>query len=74
MDEMKGAWRNGEMAKYDYRALESERHIRLLHMTIEEPEPLPRLRIIHVLLDSAPVFEALSYRWGEASQLYRIPI
>lgn len=74
LEELKRPWRVPAKARYEYRDLESERHIRLLHITIEEPVPLPRLEIIHVPLDSAPAFEAVSYCWGDGTQLYNIPI
>ncbi|KAG8161348.1 hypothetical protein KVR01_009612 [Diaporthe batatas] len=74
INEVKGAWRTSDKARYDYCVLESDRHIRLLHITIDEHVPLPRLKIINVPLDSAPAFEALSYCWGDDTKLYQIPI
>lgn len=62
---------------YQYHQL-AEREIRLLKITLPAMNdwhyPMPRLEIVHTVLDSAPPFEALSYCWGNSLQPYKAPI
>ncbi|OMP84340.1 Heterokaryon incompatibility protein 6, OR allele [Diplodia seriata] len=53
---------------YQYRPLQSDRHIRLLH--ILDPDShggnkKPILYLVHMNIDTAPPFEAVSYVWGD---------
>jgi hypothetical protein len=48
---------------YHHRVLESPRHIRLLQASVNHSD-VPSYEIIHVCIDAAPEFEAISYVWG----------
>jgi Heterokaryon incompatibility protein (HET) len=50
---------------YPYRSLESPRHIRLLQIRRRQLFHEPLCEIIHVHINDAPPYEALSYVWGQ---------
>jgi hypothetical protein len=56
---------------YHYRVLESPRHIRLLHANHSD---VPSFEIIHVCIDAAPEFEAISYVWGPSIFDHRLSL
>lgn len=66
---------------YKYNPLESERHIRLLkfHHGIGPrwkgwKRRGPLFSLVHVSLDEAPKFEAISYAWGSVMQVEKLPM
>jgi hypothetical protein len=52
------------LTPYQYGRLESPRHIRLLRLNKRSFFTEPSCELIHVSLDDAPYFEAISYTWG----------
>lgn len=56
--------RQSPLTTYQYRKLETPRHIRLLRLMRRSIFSWPSCEIIEVLLDEAPTFEAISYTWG----------
>lgn len=65
---------------YQYKPLESERHIRLLefHHGVGPrwkgwKRQGPLFSLVHVSLDDAPKFEAISYVWGSIMQVEKLP-
>ncbi|KAI8941232.1 hypothetical protein NX059_002467 [Plenodomus lindquistii] len=53
-------------SRYDYQTLEPS-DIRLLHLLPAQRDAQIRVSLIHVRLDDAPAFEALSYTWGDVT-------
>jgi hypothetical protein len=49
---------------YQYGKLETRRHIRLLRLNRRSFFSEPSCELVHVPLDEAPAFEAISYTWG----------
>lgn len=62
-----------EQRDYKYRALESSRHIRLLQASVGLQDK-PTYEIIHVCIDVAPTFEAISYVWGSSVFDHRVAL
>jgi hypothetical protein len=67
------------MEKFVYDPLETSNHIRLLSFPRARNNPsnqeyttLPTFKLIHVTLDKAPPYEALSYVWGSLEREQKI--
>src|ERR1700712_5462344 len=56
-----------EPSIYNYNAIETGNHIRLLCVNPGEADDPIHCTIVHVNLDDSPDFEALSYVWGDSS-------
>ncbi|KAL1614991.1 hypothetical protein SLS54_009332 [Diplodia seriata] len=66
---------------YEYQPLESDRHIRLLKIHHGAGPHWkgwkgrgPLFSLIHVSLDNAPKFEAVSYAWGSGQLVEKLPM
>jgi len=53
------------LTSYQYRKLETYRHIRLLRLKRRSIFSEPSCELIQVPLDKAPAFEAISHTWGD---------
>ncbi|KAF2252854.1 HET-domain-containing protein, partial [Trematosphaeria pertusa] len=53
-------------AKFHYRPLQSPHALRLVHLYAGHRKDEIRCRIFHATLEDHPVFEALSYTWGDS--------
>ncbi|OAL43153.1 HET-domain-containing protein [Pyrenochaeta sp. DS3sAY3a] len=62
-----------EQRDYKYRELESPRHIRLLQASVNFQD-ITTYEIIHVCIDVAPDFEAVSYVWGSSVLDHRVAL
>lgn len=49
---------------YEYRPLQSPRHIRLLKLCKQGRSKEPHCELLHFDIDTAPPYDALSYTWG----------
>ncbi|KAH8599239.1 heterokaryon incompatibility protein-domain-containing protein [Bisporella sp. PMI_857] len=56
---------HGTPAPFIYRPLREQREIRLLRLLRRKPFQRMRCELIHVQLDDAPPFEAISYTWRD---------
>ena len=54
--------------RYNYKSLQHQREIRLLHLYPATKLADVQLSITHTLLDEKPAYEALSYTWGDLSK------
>jgi hypothetical protein len=57
---------------YQYRPLESDRHIRLLQLLKRRSSMVPRCELLHFELDTDPPYSAPPYTWGR--QAASIPL
>ena len=62
------------MAPYEYSALQKERSTRLLKILPGEEDAQLALELTEVKLDDEPVYDAISYTWGEDQCLQTIKI
>lgn len=61
-----------DSALYQYEPLQSPSHIRILKIEPGDQTTSLRCSLIQMSLDDGPIFEALSYAWGEANHLYEV--
>jgi hypothetical protein len=59
--------------EYSYKPLE-DGHVRLLRLSAEESGEGPVLSMVHVSLDEAPQYDALSYCWGTDPAIHPVQI
>lgn len=59
---------------YKYKTLGSPREIRLLRLLRRKPVAPIRCELVHVPLDTAPPYEAISYVWGDPTPVHDVVV